>query len=102
TYDPERPFEPWLFAIARHCAADHARRRRQRAWEILVDELPDRAAESDPDRHALDDALQALPRPHREAFTMLKVEGLSVDAAAAPPAVTPGALTVPPHPPPHA
>src|SRR5262249_12793118 len=52
-YDPGRPFDPGLFAIARPCAADHARRRRQRAWEILVDELPDVAAELDPDRHAL-------------------------------------------------
>ena len=97
TYDPGRPFEPWLFAIARHCAADHARRRRQRAWEILVDELPDVAAESEPDRHALADALQTLPRPQREAFTMLKVEGLSVGAAAARAGVTPGALKVRAH-----
>jgi DNA-directed RNA polymerase specialized sigma24 family protein len=29
TYDPAPPFERWLFAIARHCAADHARRWRQ-------------------------------------------------------------------------
>jgi RNA polymerase sigma factor (sigma-70 family) len=34
TYDPARAFEPWLFAIARNAAADHARRRRRRrAWE---------------------------------------------------------------------
>ena len=97
TYDPDRPFDPWLFAIARHRAADHARRRRQRSWEILVDELPDVAAESDPDRHALADALQALPRPQREAFTMLKLEGLSVGAAAARAGVTPGALKVRAH-----
>jgi RNA polymerase sigma-70 factor (ECF subfamily) len=97
TYDPGRPFEPWLFAIARHCAADHARRRRQRAWEVLVDELPDVAAESDPDRRALVDALRTLPRPQREAFSMLKLEGLSVGAAAARAGVTPGALKVRAH-----
>src|SRR5579863_1010667 len=34
TYEPERPFEPWLFAIARNVAADHARRHLARAkWE---------------------------------------------------------------------
>src|SRR5262249_24841291 len=88
TYDPGRPFEPWLFATARHCAADPRRRRRQRAGEILVDVLPDVAAELDPDRHALADALQALPRPQREAFTMLKLEGLSVGATAARAGVT--------------
>jgi DNA-directed RNA polymerase specialized sigma24 family protein len=27
TYDPSRPFEPWLFAIARHVLVDHFRRR---------------------------------------------------------------------------
>src|SRR5262245_13068492 len=97
TYDPARPFEPWLFAIARHCAADHARRRRQRAWELLVAELPDAAAESDPDRYALADALRSLPRPQREAFSMLKLEGLSVGAAAARAGVTPGALKVRAH-----
>ena len=35
TYDPTRPFEPWLFALARHCAADHGRRLRQRAREVV-------------------------------------------------------------------
>jgi RNA polymerase sigma-70 factor (ECF subfamily) len=97
TYDPGRPFEPWLFAIARHCAADHARRRRQRAWEVLMDEIPDVAAESDPDRRALADALRSLPRPQREAFSMLKLEGLSVGAAAVRAGVTPGALKVRAH-----
>jgi RNA polymerase sigma-70 factor (ECF subfamily) len=97
TYDPARPFEPWLFAIARHCAADHARHRRQRAWEVLVDELPDAPAESDPDWHALADALRSLPRPQREVFSMLKLEGLSVGAAATRAGVTPGALKVRAH-----
>jgi RNA polymerase sigma-70 factor (ECF subfamily) len=94
TYDPARPLERWLFAIARHCAADHAHRQRQRAWEVLVDELPEAAAESEPDWHALADALQSLPRPPREAFSMLKLEGLSVGAAATRAGVTPGALKV--------
>jgi RNA polymerase sigma-70 factor, ECF subfamily len=26
TYDPSRAFMPWIFAIATHCAVDHARR----------------------------------------------------------------------------
>jgi RNA polymerase sigma-70 factor (ECF subfamily) len=97
TYDPARPFERWLFAIARHCAADHARRGRRRAWELLVDELPEAAAQSDPDWHALADALRSLPRPQREAFSMLKLEGLSVGAAATRAGVTPGALKVRAH-----
>jgi RNA polymerase sigma-70 factor (ECF subfamily) len=62
-----------------------------------VDELPDAVAESQPDRRALADALNSLPRPQREAFSMLKLEGLSVGAAAARAGVTPGALKVRAH-----
>ena len=98
TYDPARPFEPWLFAIARNAAADHGRRRRrERAWETVVDDLPDVAMEGGAFEPALAEALRALPRPQREAFTMLKLEGLSVGAAAARAGVTPGALKVRAH-----
>jgi len=98
TYDPGRPFEPWLFAIARNAAADHGRRRRRRrAWETIVDDLPEVAMEGGAFEPALADALRALPRPQREAFAMLKLEGLSVDAAAARAGVTPGALKLRAH-----
>ena len=41
TYQPTRPLEPWLFAIARHIVADHEQRRRARlAREVLVDSPP--------------------------------------------------------------
>src|SRR5260370_40840964 len=40
TYDPRRPFTPWLMSIARHRMVDPARRR-ARLWvnEVLVDEF---------------------------------------------------------------
>jgi RNA polymerase sigma-70 factor (ECF subfamily) len=98
TYDPARPFEPWLFAIARNSAADHARRHRlRRAFELLVDDMPDVPAEDEAPTRALIEALDALPRPQREAFVLLKLEGLSVGAAAARAGVTPGALKVRAH-----
>jgi RNA polymerase sigma-70 factor, ECF subfamily len=97
TYDPARPFEPWLFALARHCAADHGRRLRQRTPEVLVGDVPEVAVHGEPGRPALADALNALPRPQREAFTMLKLEGLSVGDAAARAGTTPGALKVRAH-----
>src|SRR5215475_1341407 len=98
TYDPARPFEPWLFAIARNAAADHGRRqRRERAWETSVDDLPEVALEGEAFEPALADALRALPQPQREAFTMLKLEGLSVGAAAERAGVSPGALKVRAH-----
>src|SRR5262249_54956540 len=60
-------------------------------------ELPDAAAESEPDGYAFADALRSLPRPQREAFSMLKLEGLSVGAAATRAGITPGALKVRAH-----
>src|SRR5216683_6662781 len=43
SYQPGRPLEPWLFAIARNIAADHTRRHWSRAsWEELVAEPPER------------------------------------------------------------
>jgi RNA polymerase sigma-70 factor (ECF subfamily) len=97
TYDPSRPFEPWLFAVARHCAVDHGRRQDHRRLEIPMAELPDVPTDDPVARSALLDALHALPQPQREAFTMLKLEGLSVGAAAARAGTTPGALKVRAH-----
>jgi RNA polymerase sigma-70 factor (ECF subfamily) len=99
TYEPGRPLEPWLFAIARNIAADHVRRRWSRAsWEELVDKLPERA-EYDPPSSPPDlgEALARLPRAQREAFAMLKLEGLSLEGAAERAGVSVGALKVRAH-----
>jgi len=44
TYDPRRPFTPWLMSIAHHRMVDRARRH-TRVWanEVLVDEFADSA-----------------------------------------------------------
>ncbi len=100
TYDPARPFDPWAFAIARHVLIDHARRRtRRERLEVLADvELPDVAGfEPATSADHLIAALEQLPRGQREAFTMLKLEGLSVVAAAARLRISPGALKVRAH-----
>jgi len=99
TFDPRRPLEPWLFAIARHVAADHLRRRAARlAHEVAVERLPDVAAAHDGEaRHDLERALAGLPDGQREAFELLKLEGLSVEAGAARAGISPGALKVRAH-----
>ena len=99
TFDPARPLEPWLFAIARHVAADHLRRRAARlAHELPVERLPEVAALDDGAAvRALEDALARLPPAQREAFELLKIEGLSVEAGAARAGTTPGALRVRAH-----
>jgi RNA polymerase sigma factor (sigma-70 family) len=84
TYELGRPLEPWLFAIARNIAIDHTRQRWSRArWEELVGDPPEREADvADISTSELDKVLGKLPPDQREAFSMLKLEALSVEAAA--------------------
>src|SRR5215470_19605475 len=64
TYVPGRPFEPWLFAIARNIAVDYSRRRWTRAhWEELVAELPEQPVDtSNAAAPELSAVLAQLPR----------------------------------------
>jgi RNA polymerase sigma-70 factor (ECF subfamily) len=95
TYDPARPFEPWLYAIARHVVADHVRRRVRRRAEVLTDAPPEVGAAGDGlAKPALEQAWRRLPAAQREALELVGVEGLSVEAAAARAGTTPGALKV--------
>jgi RNA polymerase sigma-70 factor (ECF subfamily) len=42
TYEPDRPFEPWLFTIARSRLIDHLRSvKRMSAVEVLTERLPE-------------------------------------------------------------
>jgi RNA polymerase sigma-70 factor, ECF subfamily len=113
TYRPERPFEPWLFAIARNAITDFHRARARRkgreealpeddllqvasspAPSLAVANAEDPRSELSP---ALDDALAKLPQAQREAVLMIHVEGLSVVEAALRARVSPGALRVRAH-----
>jgi RNA polymerase sigma-70 factor (ECF subfamily) len=99
TYEHSRPLEPWLFAIARNVAADHARR----YWtRVRVEQLVDKASEpwavdeprSDP---SLEEALARLPDQQRQAFSMVKLEGMSIEEAANRAGISVGALRVRAH-----
>src|SRR5262249_29881663 len=47
TYQPNRPFESWLFAIIRNVTGKHLRRDQERlAFEVPVDELPELCAKA--------------------------------------------------------
>lgn len=106
TYDPARPFIPWLAAITRNRLVDGARRyARQKAHEVNVDEYPvtfsadeaNRDAEQYSDPEVLKQAIQALPPAQREAVEMLKLREMSLKEAAALSGTSIGALKVSVH-----
>jgi RNA polymerase sigma-70 factor (ECF subfamily) len=99
TYQPGRPLEPWLFAIARNIAADHTRRHWSRAsWEELVAEPPEHVEIPSPEAPPrLEQVLAGLSPTQREAFSMLKLRGMSLEAAAARAEVSVSAMKVRAH-----
>lgn len=100
TYDPRRPFEPWLFAIARSRLIDHLRRRRRvSAIEVLTETLPEvpAAVATGTAGESAFEILERLPATQREAFAMLKLEGLTTEEAARRAGVSVSALKVRAH-----
>jgi RNA polymerase sigma factor (sigma-70 family) len=106
TYDPSRPFMPWLLAITRNRLADGARRySRKGAQEISIDQMAvtfvadstNTTAEVYGDPEALKQALRALPAGQREAIEMLKLREMSLKEASAASGMSIGALKVATH-----
>jgi RNA polymerase sigma-70 factor (ECF subfamily) len=106
SYDPSRPFLPWLVAIARHRVVDGARRfARHAAREVQVEHLdvtfsnaPANTTVGEPDDAGiLRQAVQALPVKQREAIELLKLQELSLKEAAATTGMSVGALKVATH-----
>ena len=105
TYDPDRPFKPWLFAIAHHRVVDAMRRRALRtanevaADDVLFDQTPDPSSDEAPfgDSGAIHQALRALPQTQRTALELLKLKEMSLKEAAAEIGSTVGALKVSTH-----
>ena len=114
TWRADRPFDPWLWAIARNASTDALRRQvRERSRRdpegdaALERATTDGAGASDrnpefqmsereiPQRMA--EALQRLPAAQRQAVELLYVEQLSVADAAERAGVSPGALKVRAH-----
>jgi RNA polymerase sigma-70 factor (ECF subfamily) len=106
TYDPDRPFMPWLLAITRNRLADGARRyARKGSKEILVDDMTvtfqagstNKVLEDYGDPDALRTAVNALPAGQREAIEMLKLREMSLREASAASGMSIGALKVATH-----
>lgn len=106
TYDPSRPFMPWLLAIVRNRLVDAARRYgRQQAHEMPVDDLQvtfgqiatNTTDEGIGDVEALEQAIRALPTGQRQAIQLLKLQEMSLKEAGAATGTSVTALKVATH-----
>jgi RNA polymerase sigma-70 factor (ECF subfamily) len=105
TYDPKRPFGPWLVAIANRRIADRLRRYgRTAAHEAPLTEehetFSDPAAnhqESVSAARTLRQAIERLPHGQREAIRLLKLQEMSLKEAATASGTSVGALKVATH-----
>src|SRR5207249_258733 len=105
TYDPARPFGPWLVAIANRRVVDGLRRQgRSSAREVTLETehetfaVPQaNLAEAASDGRVLRDAVEQLPSGQRDAIRMLKLQEMSLKEAAAVSGTTVAALKVATH-----
>ncbi len=105
TYDPARPFGPWLVAIANRRVVDGLRRQgRSRAREVALETEHEtfaapqaNLAEAASDGRVLRDAVEQLPPGQRDAIRMLKLQEMSLKEAAAVSGMTVAALKVATH-----
>jgi RNA polymerase sigma-70 factor (ECF subfamily) len=106
TYGPERPFLPWLAAIARNRMADGARRYvRRRANEVVSERLPETFPTEQAnmpqggygDAEALAQAMADLPPGQRQAIELVKLREMSLKEASAVSGISVGALKVAVH-----
>jgi RNA polymerase sigma factor (sigma-70 family) len=106
TYDPERPFLPWLMTIARNRVTDAIRQNARRsAHEVAVEQLPE--IRSDVESHGaltgygdgeqLRKAIHQLPSAQRTAVELLKLREMTLKEAAAVTGMSIGALKVAVH-----
>lgn len=107
TYDPARPFLPWLMTIAHNRMADGSRRQMRRVTnEVSVAEYPETFCDDSTNRGgeagygdptALRRAIDRLPHGQRQAIEMLKLREMSLKEAAATTGMSVAALKVAVH-----
>jgi RNA polymerase sigma-70 factor (ECF subfamily) len=100
SYDPSKPFTAWAFAMARYKLIDAFRRRGVRSY-VPVEEVPDLFADDDYEaasaRRDLERLMADLPAQQRTAIRQVKIEGLSVEEAAARSGLSPANVKVSVH-----
>lgn len=92
TYDPRRPFMPWLMTIAGRRLIDAARKVSARSKnETTVESMPETSERHDAktdydtyeDKDAIRRAMALLPEGQRQAIELMKLQGLSLEEASA-------------------
>jgi len=87
TYDPTRPFGPWLYAIAHFRLTDHVRQLYRNKSREVVCETTENLGQDDIDldllfKNDVDQLLGTLPPKQRDVIRLLKIEELSVKEVA--------------------
>lgn len=103
TYDPARPFTPWLASIADRRAIDAARRKIRigaheqaddQGYETFADPLANKDIESADAAELVTSLLAGLPPKQREAVELVKVREMSLAEASLVSGQSVGALKV--------
>lgn len=86
TYDSNRPFGPWMYAIARYRVCDHWRKAAMTMNQTEYTEAQETVTAPIPSDQTLADRLakylERLPEKQRHVIDLLKMKGLSIRKAA--------------------
>jgi RNA polymerase sigma-70 factor, ECF subfamily len=97
TWDPNAPFAPWLFAIARNKLIDALRRRGRRVFVNIDDfseTLPGEPVEDTVAPGEVAAHLNTLPQRQRDVLQAIAVDNVSIKDTAAKLSMTEGAVRV--------
>lgn len=84
TYDPERPFEPWLAAIARYKWIDRLRAMKAAPTEALTEDIAvTDHGDTVSSAWSLERLLRELKPAQSDVIRLVKLQGLSIEEAAA-------------------
>lgn len=90
TYDTDRPFKSWMFAIARYRLNDHLRKHYQSKdiKKVNYDDISHMIAdkknvtETYEDHEYLNELMKSLPLKQRKIVTLMKIEGHTAEEVA--------------------